>query len=96
MSQHGPTAQLFGYQVLGALARHRYAIVWIEYYNCELPRVQELMQDPEQFYLKKTGERIVLDEIHVLQNPSIVLKVAADHFPDTKVIATGSSILHSQ
>lgn len=28
----------------------------VEYYNCELPRVQELLEDPEQFYLKKRGE----------------------------------------
>lgn len=68
----------------------------VEYYNCELPRVQDLLADPEQFYLKKEGKRIVLDEIHVLKNPSIVLKVAADHFPETKVIATGSSTLGAQ
>ena len=27
---------------------------------------------------------IVLDEIHVLKNPSIVLKIAANHFPEHK------------
>lgn len=68
----------------------------IDYYNCELPRVQQQLEDPEQFYLQRRGRRIVLDEIHVLKNPSIVLKIAADHFPDTKVIATGSSTLGAQ
>lgn len=68
----------------------------VEYYNCELPRVQDALTDPEQFYLNKQGKRIILDEIHVLKNPSIVLKIAADHFPETKVIATGSSTLGAQ
>lgn len=67
----------------------------IEYYNCELPRVQEQLQDPEQFYMK-AGKRIVLDEIHVLKNPSIVLKIGADEFPETKIIATGSSTLSAR
>ncbi len=64
----------------------------IEYYDCDLPRVKQLLADPEQFY-KKAGKRIVLDEIHALPNPSIALKIAADHFPDTKVIGTGSSTI---
>ena len=36
---------------------------------------------------------IVLDEIHRLENPSEVLKIAADHFPHLRVLATGSSTL---
>jgi hypothetical protein len=35
----------------------------------------------------------VLDEIHRLMDPSQLLKIAADHFPKTTVIATGSSTL---
>jgi predicted AAA+ superfamily ATPase len=34
-----------------------------------------------------------LDEIHRLDNPSELLKIATDHFPETKVVATGSSTL---
>jgi len=34
-----------------------------------------------------------LDEIHRLGNPSEMLKIAADYYPDIKVIATGSSRL---
>ncbi len=64
----------------------------IEYYNCELPRVKEQLQDPEHFYMS-AGKRIILDEIHVLDDPSIVLKIAADEFPETKIVATGSSTL---
>ena len=39
------------------------------------------------------GKRIVLDEIHRLSNPSEILKIAADHYPDTRILATGSSTL---
>jgi predicted AAA+ superfamily ATPase len=37
--------------------------------------------------------RVVLDEIHRLPNPSEFLKIAADHFPSTRIVATGSSTL---
>lgn len=65
----------------------------IEYFDCELPRVRRLMEDPEAFLEQVKGARIVLDEIHRLPNPSELLKIAADHYPDTYVIATGSSTL---
>jgi predicted AAA+ superfamily ATPase len=38
-------------------------------------------------------KRIVLDEVHRLTNPAELLKIAADHFPDIRVLATGSSTL---
>src|SRR5271157_201735 len=65
----------------------------VEYFDCELPRIRERMEDPEAFWKSLRGKRIVVDEIHRLQNPSEVLKIATDHFPDIKVIATGSSTL---
>ena len=68
----------------------------VEYYNCELPRVKELLKDPEQFYLKSVGDRIVLDEIHILDDPSLILKIGADEFPHKRIIATGSSTLGAQ
>jgi hypothetical protein len=39
------------------------------------------------------GHRVVLDEIHRLGNPSELLKIAADHYPDVQVLATSSSTL---
>jgi len=39
------------------------------------------------------GRRVVLDEIHRLGHPSEILKIAADHYPDVLIIATGSSTL---
>lgn len=65
----------------------------IEYFDCELPRVRREMEDPQGFLQGLQGRTIVLDEIHRLDNPSEILKIAADHYPETKVIATGSSTL---
>jgi len=42
----------------------------VEYFDCELPRVRRMMLDPESFLDGLRGKRIVLDEIHRLQNPS--------------------------
>ncbi|HEY3998074.1 MAG TPA: AAA family ATPase, partial [Candidatus Xenobia bacterium] len=61
------------------------------YHDCELPRTRRQMEDPEAFLDGHRGERVILDEIHRLDNPSQVLKIAADHYPDVRVLATGSS-----
>jgi uncharacterized protein len=63
------------------------------YFDCELPSVRRMLEDPESFLNQHKGKRIVLDEIHRLGNPSELLKISADHFPSVKVIATGSSTL---
>ena len=65
----------------------------IEYFDCELPRVRRLMDDPEAFLDSIGDGRIVLDEIHRLPNPSELLKIAADHYPQIQIVATGSSTL---
>lgn len=65
----------------------------IEYFDCERPRVRQLLVDPEGFLAEKKGKRIVLDEIHRLENPSELLKLAADHYKEVNIIATGSSTL---
>ncbi len=65
----------------------------VEYLDCELPRTRRALEDPEGFLRETRGQRIVLDEIHRLANPSELLKIAADHFPETHLIATGSSTL---
>ncbi len=65
----------------------------VEYFDCELPRVRRLMEDPQGFLDSIKNDRIVLDEIHRLQNPSELLKIAADHYPKINIVATGSSTL---
>jgi hypothetical protein len=69
------------------------SIKGIDYFDCELPRVRRLMEDPQGFLDDIKGRHIVLDEIHRLDNPSELLKIAADHYPHLKIIATGSSTL---
>jgi predicted AAA+ superfamily ATPase len=65
----------------------------VRYFDCELPGVRRRLESPEGFLRRNRGARVVLDEIHRLHNPSEVLKIAADHFPGTRVLATGSSTL---
>lgn len=64
------------------------------YLNCDLPSVVRQLAEPEHFYdsLKK-GSIIVLDEVHRLEDPSGVLKIAADEYSHLRVLATGSSTL---
>lgn len=65
----------------------------IAYFDCELPSTRRMLADCESFLEAQRGRRVVLDEIHRLENPSEVLKIAADHYPDTRILATGSSTL---
>ncbi|MCK5242027.1 ATP-binding protein [bacterium] len=65
----------------------------IEYFDCELPSVRRQLEDPESFLDSLAGKKLILDEIHRLQNPAQLLKIAADHYPKVKIIATGSSTL---
>jgi predicted AAA+ superfamily ATPase len=65
----------------------------IEYFDCEFPRIRRLLDEPESFLSAHRRKKLVLDEIHRMTNPSEILKIAADHYPDVKIIATGSSTL---
>ena len=65
------------------------------YLDCELPRVRRQLEDPQSFLEGVRGKRIVLDEVHRLADPAQILKIAADHFPTTRIVATGSSTLGS-
>lgn len=65
-----------------------------KYLNCDLPSVARRLEDPETFYGSLNNESIVIfDEIHRLPDPSSLLKIGADVFPDLKILATGSSTL---
>lgn len=65
----------------------------VEYFDCELPRQRRPMEDPEAFLKGLQDKRVVLDEIHRLGHPSELLKIAADHYPGVRIVATGSSTL---
>lgn len=62
--------------------------------NCDLPSVHRQLAEPEFLYSSlDKGTVVVLDEIHRLEDPSRVLKIAADEYPYLRILATGSSTL---
>ena len=64
------------------------------YLNCDLPSSVRALQDPELFLGTQAADAVlVFDEVHRLDDPSLLLKIAADEFPRLKVLATGSSTL---
>ncbi|EKD26336.1 MAG: hypothetical protein ACD_79C01248G0001 [uncultured bacterium] len=65
----------------------------VQYLNCDLPIVADMLSDIELFYKSCNKPIIVFDEIHQLNDPARILKIAADQFRDLKIIATGSSTL---
>ena len=64
------------------------------YMNCDLPSVQRALEDPELFFEGlEAGAVVVFDEVHRLEDPSRLLKIAADAYPQLRILATGSSTL---
>jgi predicted AAA+ superfamily ATPase len=61
--------------------------------NCDLPSTEERVRDPERFFGSVPTELVIFDEIHQLEDPSSLLKIAADEFSHLRVLATGSSTL---
>lgn len=61
--------------------------------NCDLPASGEMVRDPAVFFRSCGKPIVVFDEIHQLSDPSRVLKIGADLFPDLRILATGSSTL---
>lgn len=66
----------------------------VEYFDCELPKTRRPIEDdPEEFLSSLKGKKVILDEVHRLRAPAELLKIAADHYPNVKILATGSSTL---
>ena len=64
------------------------------YINCDLPSVQRALEEPELFLDNQVaGSKLIFDEVHRLRDPSQLLKIAADEYPQLKILATGSSTL---
>ncbi|MFC2172179.1 ATP-binding protein [Acidobacteriota bacterium] len=64
------------------------------YMNCDLPSVCRSLVDPVPFFdALSPDSTVIFDEIHRLDDPSRVLKIAADEYPRVKILATGSSTL---
>ena len=63
------------------------------YVNCDIPATEEMVRDPQLFFKNCRQPIVVFDEIHQLKDPSRILKIGADLFPQFKILATGSSTL---
>lgn len=64
------------------------------YMNCDLPSARRALEDPELYLDSQTkGSVLIFDEVHHIEDPSRLLKIAADEYPHLKVLATGSSTL---
>ena len=72
------------------------------YLNCDLPSVRRQLENPEYLYRNLApGTTLILDEIHRINDPSLVLKIGTDEYadrspdgiPGIKILATGSSTL---
>ena len=64
------------------------------YFNCDEPDIRAALTDKTSTELKAfIGSRrlVVLDEAQRVKNIGLTLKLIADNFPDTQIIATGSS-----
>lgn len=67
-----------------------------QYFNCDLPSVSRRLADPETFLNSINLDSVLIfDEVHQLDNPSLLLKIAADEYPQLKIMATGSSTLEA-
>lgn len=64
-----------------------------EYLDCEQRRTRRLTEDSEDFLESVRGRCVILDEVHRLPNASELLKIAADHYPDVRIIATAPCTL---
>jgi len=60
----------------------------VDYLDCELPSIRRQLADPESFLRERQGRTVILDEIHRLENPSEVLKIAADRSLGVRILAT--------
>jgi predicted AAA+ superfamily ATPase len=64
------------------------------YFDCELPRTRRVIDEDPEGFLNQLGKQCaILDEVHRVANPSELLKIAADHHPGIRILATGSSTL---
>lgn len=88
-----PVLWLMGVRRVGKTTLTR-SLQDVVYFDCELPRVRRLIEeDPEGFLEQAGNNRLILDEVHRVAQTSELLKIAADHFPNLRVLATGSSTL---
>ncbi|MFZ2970151.1 MAG: ATP-binding protein [Minisyncoccia bacterium] len=65
-----------------------------DYFNCEVASIRQALEKEDPAALKKflgNGRLIVLDEAQKVANIGLILKLLSDTYPETQIIATGSS-----
>jgi uncharacterized protein len=91
---HAPIVWLAGVRRSGKTTLARSlgtdGVIWL---NCDLPAVEAMVRNPASFFASCGDRIVVFDEVHQLRNPSRLLKIGADEFPGTRILATGSSTL---
>lgn len=64
------------------------------FFNCDLPSVRRSLADAELFLEgQRADATLIFDEVHQLDDPSLLLKILADEHPTVRALATGSSTL---
>ncbi len=91
--QRAPICWLSGVRRVGKTTLSR-ALEPTAFFNCDLPEIVRAAAADPVSLLASVGEgTVVFDEVHRLEDPSGILKIAADEFPRLRVLATGSSTL---
>ncbi len=65
-----------------------------DYFNCDFLSIRESFEQQNPDYLKRiigNSKIIVIDEAQRVKNIGLILKILNDTFPETQIIATGSS-----
>jgi len=65
-----------------------------DYFDCEIGSIKQSLEKEDPAALKKIlgdGRLIVLDEAQKVTNIGLILKLLSDTYPQTQIIATGSS-----
>lgn len=65
-----------------------------DYFNCEIASIRQALEKEDPISLRKflgDGRLVVLDEAQKVKNIGLILKLLNDTYPDTQIIATGSS-----
>jgi hypothetical protein len=81
-------------KILAQHAQHVHQGEAPAYYDCELAAVRKhfVLGEPDQLLPLVNGKKLVVfDEAQTIQNIGTILKVFHDTYPDTQIIATGSS-----
>ncbi len=65
----------------------------IGYFGCELPWVRRMLEDIGSFLAEIRRKRTIVNKLHRLRSLSQILKIVANHIPDTKIQAISSLIL---